>query len=92
MTNLNTTALCSGVMKLPKSCFYLIVTFRWLLAGSCTRKCNILYFLLLLLTADGKIEKNEMGGSCGAAGGGARCAQGVGGEARGKYAIGETQT
>jgi hypothetical protein len=29
---------------------------------------------------------------CGAYGGGERCAQGVGGEARGKEAIGETQT
>jgi hypothetical protein len=30
--------------------------------------------------ADGKIEKNEMGGTCGAYGGGERYAQGVGGE------------
>jgi hypothetical protein len=42
--------------------------------------------------AGGKIEKNEMGGACGVYGGGERCAQGVGGEARGKEAIGETQT
>ena len=28
----------------------------------------------------GKIEKNEMGGACGAYGGGERCAQGSGGE------------
>ena len=27
-----------------------------------------------------KIEKNEMGGACGAYGGGERCAQGFGGE------------
>jgi len=30
--------------------------------------------------AGGKIEKNEMGGACGAYGGGARCAQGSSGE------------
>jgi hypothetical protein len=35
---------------------------------------------------------NEMGGACGAYGGGERCAQGVGGKARGKEAIGETKT
>jgi hypothetical protein len=38
---------------------------------------------LLFLTqycAGGEIEKNEMGGVCGAYGGGERCAQGVGGE------------
>jgi hypothetical protein len=33
-----------------------------------------------------------MGGACGAYGGGERCAQGVGGEARWKEAIGEIQT
>jgi hypothetical protein len=38
------------------------------------------------------IEKNEMGGACGTYGGGERCAQGVGVEARGKEAIGKTQT
>ena len=31
--------------------------------------------------AGGKIEKNEMGGACGAYEGGERCAQGFGGEA-----------
>ena len=31
--------------------------------------------------AGDKIEKNEMGGACGAYGGGGRCAQGFGGEA-----------
>ena len=31
----------------------------------------------------GKIEKNEMGGACGAYGGGERCAQGSSGETRG---------
>jgi hypothetical protein len=30
--------------------------------------------------AGGKIEKNEMGGACGAYGGGERCVQGSGGE------------
>ena len=35
---------------------------------------------------------NEMGRACGAYGGGKRCAQGVGGEAWGKEAIGETKT
>ena len=30
--------------------------------------------------AGGKIEKNEMGGACGAYGRGERCAQGCGGE------------
>jgi hypothetical protein len=30
--------------------------------------------------AGGKIEKNEMGGACGAYGGGERCAQSSGGE------------
>jgi hypothetical protein len=40
----------------------------------------------------GKIQKNDIGGACGAYGGGQRCAQGVGGEAGGKEAIGETQT
>ena len=39
-----------------------------------------------------KIEKNEMGGACGAYGGGERGVQGSGGEGRGKEAIGETQT
>jgi hypothetical protein len=38
--------------------------------------------------AGGKIEKTEMGGPCGAYGRG----ESVGGEARGKEAIGETQT
>jgi hypothetical protein len=33
-----------------------------------------------ILCADGKIEKNEMGGPRVAYGGGERCAQGVGGE------------
>ena len=37
-----------------------------------------------------RIEKNEMGGACGAYGGGERCAQGSGGETSGKETIGET--
>jgi hypothetical protein len=40
----------------------------------------------------GKIEKNELGGACSVYGGGERCAQGVGGKAREKEAIGETKT
>jgi len=42
--------------------------------------------------ADGKIEKNEVGGACGAHGGGERCAQSSSGVTRGKEAIGETRT
>ena len=34
--------------------------------------------LLTQYCAGGKIEKNEMGGACGAYGGGERCAQGSG--------------
>ena len=40
--------------------------------------------------AGGKIEKNEMGGACGAYGGGERCAYGSSGETWGKETIGET--
>ena len=36
------------------------------------------------------MEKNEMGGACGAYGGGERCAQGSIGETWGKETIGET--
>jgi hypothetical protein len=39
-----------------------------------------------------KIEKNEMGWACGTYGGRERCAQGVGGETKGKETIGETKT
>ena len=39
-----------------------------------------------------KIEKIEVGGACGAYGGGDRCEQGSSGETRRKEAIGETQT
>ena len=39
-----------------------------------------------------KLEKNKMGGACGAYGGGERGAQGSGGETLGKETIGETQT
>jgi len=42
--------------------------------------------------ADGKIEKNEMGGACGAYGGGKKCAQGSSGETWVKETFGETQT
>jgi len=42
--------------------------------------------------AGGKMEKNEMGGACGAYGGGERGVQGSGGEPWGKETIGETQT
>jgi hypothetical protein len=38
------------------------------------------------------IEKNEIGRACGTYGGAERCAQGVGGDTRGKEAIGETKT
>ena len=48
--------------------------------------------LLTEFCASGKIEKNEMGGACGAYGGGKRGAQGSGGEAWGKETIGEAQT
>ena len=51
--------------------------------------------ILLPLTeycARGKIEKNEMGGACGAYGAGERGVQGSGGEIWGKETIGETQT
>ena len=48
--------------------------------------------LLTQYCAGGKIEKNKMGGACGAYGGGERCAQGSGGETGGKETIGETQT
>ena len=42
--------------------------------------------------AGGKIEKNEVGGACGAYGGGERCAQGSSGETRGKGPLGRPQT
>ena len=61
--------------------------------GECRKLHNEeLRDLYSLLCADGKIEKNEVGGACGAYGGGERCAQGSSGEIRGKEAIGETQT
>jgi hypothetical protein len=52
----------------------------------------VIRYFLTQYCAGGKIEKNEMGGTLVRMGGGERCAQGVGGEARGKEAIGETQT
>jgi len=39
-----------------------------------------LHLIVLIACADGKIEKNEMGGACGTHGGGERGAQGSGGE------------
>ena len=54
-------------------------------------KCAIAHFSFIYC-AGGKIKKNEMGGACGAYGGGERCAQGSGGETGGKETIGETQT
>ena len=48
--------------------------------------------LLTEYCVGGKIEKNEMGGACGAYGGGEKGAQGSGGETWGKETIGETQT
>ena len=42
--------------------------------------------------AGDKIEKNEMGKARGTYGGRERCAQGFGGETRGKETIGETKT
>ena len=37
-------------------------------------------YIYIYIYAGGKIEKNEMGGACGAYGGGERCAQGSGRE------------
>jgi len=48
--------------------------------------------LLTEYCAGGKIEKNEMGGACGAHGGGERGAQGSGGETCGKETTREAQT
>ena len=47
-------------------------TFIW---GECGKIIN-----LNMDCAGGKIEKNELGGACGAYGGGERCEQGSGGE------------
>jgi hypothetical protein len=65
------------------------VTRKWIKLHN--EELNDLYSLPNIFSG-GKIEKNEMSGSCGTCGRGDRCAQGVGGEARGKDAIGETQT
>ena len=48
--------------------------------------------LLTQYCACGKIENNEMGGACGAYGGGESCAHGSGGETWGKETTEETQT
>ena len=42
--------------------------------------CVYIYIYNLCGCAGGKIEKNEMGGACGAYGGGESCAQGSGGD------------
>jgi len=42
--------------------------------------CQSFIFFAAYLCAGGKIEKNEMGGACGAYEGGVRCAQGSSGE------------
>ena len=58
------------------------------------KKHNLFIYLFALLTqycAVDKIEKNEMGGTCGKYGGRKRCAQGFGGETWGKETIGETK-
>jgi hypothetical protein len=41
---------------------------------------KIVHTTLTQYCVGGKMEKNEMGGACGAYGGGERCAQGSGGE------------
>jgi hypothetical protein len=51
-------------------------------------KCTLLIIIIIIII----IEKNEIGGACGTYGRRESCAQVVGGEARGKEAIGETQT
>ena len=46
-----------------------------------TRYHLVLYIYIYIYSCvGGKIEKNEMGGACGAYGGGERCAQGSSGE------------
>ena len=52
----------------------------------------IVYYFPINFFNVARFEKNEVGGACGAHGGGERCAQGYSGETRGKEAIGETQT
>jgi hypothetical protein len=49
-------------------------------------------FPLIISIFKPNLTENEMGGACGTYGEGERYAQRVGGEARGKEAIGETQT
>ena len=46
----------------------------------CLETSKMLSSLVIDYCAGGKIEKNGMGGTCGAYGGGERCAQGSGGE------------
>ena len=52
----------------------------------------IIVLLMIFCITITQIEKNEMGGACGAYGGGERCAQVSGGETGGKETTGETQT
>jgi hypothetical protein len=52
--------------------------------------CYLAVFLTQYCAGD-KIEKNEMGWACGTYGGRERCAQGFGGETRGKEIIGKTK-
>ena len=56
------------------TCTACLITLRYI-------KCfSVASLLLTQYCAGGKIENNEMGGACGAYGGGERCAQGSGGE------------
>ena len=49
-----------------------------------------IFYVVSLLLCD-KIKENEMGGACGAYGGGERRVQGFGGETWGKETTGETK-
>ena len=66
-------------IKLRIKCVYCVCIAQWSV-------------LLTEYCAGGKIEKNEMGGACGAYGAGERGVQGSGGETWGKETIGEVQT
>jgi hypothetical protein len=59
---------------------------------ACLFSVEIMYKLLTQYCAGGKVEKNEMGGSCGAYGGGEKWAQDSGGETWEKETTEETQT
>ena len=78
-------------MGTSKSCaqrFMIIVTLLYIYS----KVTMIMNLCAQDICAGGKIEKNEVGGACGAHGGGERCAQVSSGETRGKEAIEETQT